>query len=58
MHHLNAKVVLQEKHQVQINKTVNTLRRIIQRRKKNLEIVVPLKHLCNFWRTLNIPLIN
>ena len=26
--------------------------------KKNLEIVVPLKHLNNFWRTLNIPLIN
>ena len=22
------------------------------------EIVVPLKHLSNFWRTLNIPLIN
>ena len=23
-----------------------------------VEIVVPLKHLSNFWRTLNIPLIN
>ena len=23
-----------------------------------MEIVVPLKHLMNFWRTLNIPLIN
>ena len=26
--------------------------------KKNLKIVVPLKHLSNFWRTLNMPLIN
>ena len=26
--------------------------------KKNLEIVVPLKHLSNFWRSLNMPLIN
>ena len=26
--------------------------------KKNLEIVVPLKHLSNFWRTLDMPLIN
>ena len=26
--------------------------------KKNLEVVVPLKHLCNFWRTLNMSLIN
>ena len=26
--------------------------------KKNFEIVVPLKHLSNFWRTLDIPLIN
>ena len=25
--------------------------------KKNLEIVVPLKHLSNFWRTLNTPLL-
>ena len=24
----------------------------------NLEIVVPLKHLSNFWRTLDMPLIN
>ena len=24
--------------------------------KKNLEIVVPLKHLSNFWRTLDMPL--
>ena len=26
--------------------------------KKEVEIVVPLKHLSNFWRTLDIPLIN
>ena len=26
--------------------------------KKNLEIVVPLKHLSNFWRSLDMPLIN
>ena len=26
--------------------------------KKNLEIVIPLKHLSNFWRTLDVPFIN
>ena len=26
--------------------------------KKNLEIVVPFKHLSNFWRSLDMPLIN
>ena len=26
--------------------------------KNNIEIVVPLKYLSNFWRNLNIPLIN
>ena len=26
--------------------------------KKNLEIVVPLKHLSNFWRTLDMSFIN
>ena len=25
---------------------------------KDAEIIVPLKHLSNFWRNLNIPLIN
>ena len=25
---------------------------------KEVEIVVPLKYLSNFWRTLNMPLIN
>ena len=27
-------------------------------RKETVKIVRPLKHLCTFWRTLNIPLIN
>ena len=27
-------------------------------RTKNVEVAVPLKHLSNFWRTLDIPLIN
>ena len=26
--------------------------------KNNLKIVIPLKHLSNFWKNLNIPLIN
>ena len=26
--------------------------------KKSVSIMIPLKHLSNFWRTLNIPLIN
>ena len=26
--------------------------------KNETEIVIPLKHLSNFWRTLNIPLLN
>ena len=26
--------------------------------KNKIEVIVPLKHLSNFWRTLNIPLIN
>ena len=25
---------------------------------KDIEIIVPLKYLCNFWRTLEMPLIN
>ena len=33
-----------------IKKTAKTLSRIIQRLKQNLDIVVPLKHLSNFWR--------
>ena len=30
----------------------------MQRLKKKIEIVVPLKHLSNFWKTLDMPLIN
>ena len=30
----------------------------IQRLKKNIDIVVPLKYLSKFWKTLDIPLIN
>ena len=26
--------------------------------KNNVKIVIPLKHLSDFWRNLNIPLIN
>ena len=26
--------------------------------KNNVKIVIPLKHLSNFWKSLNIPLIN
>ena len=26
--------------------------------KNNVKIVIPLKHLSNFWKNLNIPLIN
>ena len=26
--------------------------------KENIEIAIPLKYLCNFWRSLDIPLIN
>ena len=28
------------------------------RNTKSVEIIAPLKHLCNFWRTLEMPLIN
>ena len=31
---------------------------IIVENNEKVEIVVPLKHLSNFWRTLDIPLIN
>ena len=39
-------------------KAAKTLSRIIQRLKQNLDIVVPLKHLTNSWRTLEMSLIN
>ena len=42
---------------MQIKKMVKTLSRIIQRLKK-LEIVAPLKHVSNFWRTSDMPLLN
>ena len=31
---------------------------VIQNNTKNVKIVVPLKYLSNFWRTLEMPLIN
>ena len=36
------------------------LLKIMMKRKnaKKVEIAVPLKHLSNFWKTLDIPLIN
>ena len=40
---------------MQIQKMVKTLSKKIQRLK---QIVVPLKHLSNFWRTLDMPLIS
>ena len=46
------------KYQIQIKKTVKTLSGIIQRLKKGLETVVPLKRLSNFWRTLDMTLIS
>ena len=36
----------------------NNTEREHKKTKKNLEIVVPLKYLSNFWRTLDMPLIN
>ena len=41
---------------MQIKKTVKTLCK--KTKKKNCEIIVPLKYLSNFWRTLDMPLIN
>ena len=43
---------------MQIKKTVKTMSKEIKKTKKNIEIIVPLKHLSNFWRSLDIPLIN
>ena len=34
------------------------MKMIIEKKHKRVKIVVPLKHLSNFWRTLDIPLIN
>ena len=52
------KRVLQEKHQMQIKKMVKTPSKETQRLKRNLEIVVQIKHLSSFWRSLEMPLIN
>ena len=43
---------------MQIKKTVKTPSKKTQKLKKHLVIVVPLKYLSNFWRTLDMPLIN
>ena len=37
---------------------IKVLSKETQRLKKNREIVVPLKHLNNFWKNLDITLIN
>ena len=42
---------------MKIKKTLKTPSKETQK-KKNLEIVVPLKYLNNFWRSLDMPLIN
>ena len=55
---LNTKQALQEKHKMQIKKTVKILSKEIKRLKRNVKIVVPLRHLSNFWRTLDMPFIN
>ena len=46
------------KDQMQIKKSVKALSKETQILKKNLKIIVPLKHLSIFWRTLDMPLIN
>ena len=43
---------------MQIKKTVKTMSKEIKKTRKNLEIIVQLKYLSNFWRSLDIPLIN
>ena len=53
MHHLNTKAVLYEKHQITIAMIM-----IVMIMKKDVEIVVFLKYLSKFWRTLDMPLIN
>ena len=42
---------------MQIKKMVKTLSKEIQRL-KNIKTVVPLKYLSNFWKSLDMPLIN
>ena len=43
---------------MQIKKTVKTMSKEIKKTRKNLEIIVQLKYLSNFSRSLDIPLIN
>ena len=40
------------------NNNSNSFRQINNGDTKDLEIMVPLKYLSNFWRTLEMPLIN
>ena len=58
LHHLNTKAVLQEKHEIQIKKNSKNTEQPNTKTNKNLEIVVSLKHISNFWRHLGMPLIN
>ena len=52
LHHLNTKAILQEKHYIMITENDN------RKKDKVVEIISPLKHLSNFWRILDMPLIN
>ena len=40
------------------NKTKTAVKRLDDNNKLNAEVVVPLKYLSNFWKFLNLPLIN
>ena len=56
---LNIKQVLQGKITDNDGNEINNLNYDANKVGKNeTEVVVPLKHLSNFWRSLNIPLIN
>ena len=52
---LNTKAVLQEKHQMQIKKTVKTLNKEKQRLRKIVKLLFQFKQ---FWRSLDMALIN
>ena len=49
--------ITQKTSNINLENSVNTKQRNTKI-KKNLDIVVPLKHLSIFWKTLDIPLIN
>ena len=53
---LNIKQVLQEKLIILV--LVKKVKMQIKLVKMKLKVVIPLKYLSNFWRILNIPLIN